>query len=151
MQLTIDSNEPLDRVLKVVSSLYGVELALVSTSGEFQTESATAPAAVSAPRSRNRRVAKTSPAKTSPAKTSPAKASPAGTSPAKVSPAGTSSAKTSPAQKPVAGQGASRRSSVTDLAAVRSWARANGFKVSDRGRVSNAVLKAFQESDRSTS
>jgi hypothetical protein len=77
--------------------------------------------------------------------------SPAGTSPAKVSPAGTSSAKTSPAQKPVAGQGASRRSSVTDLAAVRSWARANGFKVSDRGRVSNAVLKAFQESDRSTS
>jgi hypothetical protein len=141
MQLTIDSNEPLDRVLKVVSSLYGVELALVSTSGQFQNESATAPAAVSAPRSRNRRAAKAS----------PAKASPAGTSPAKASPAGTSSAKTSPAQKAVAGRGASRRSSVTDLAAVRSWARANGFKVSDRGRVSNAVLKAFQESDRSTS
>ena len=30
-----------------------------------------------------------------------------------------------------------------DLAAVRSWARENGFQVSDRGRVSGEVLSAY--------
>lgn len=30
-------------------------------------------------------------------------------------------------------------------AAVRSWARANGFQVSDRGRVSRTVMEAFEE------
>lgn len=31
----------------------------------------------------------------------------------------------------------------TDLTEVREWARGNGFEVSDRGRVSQAVLTAF--------
>jgi len=32
-----------------------------------------------------------------------------------------------------------------DLTAVRSWARGNGFQVSDRGRVSSQVLAAYEK------
>ena len=32
-----------------------------------------------------------------------------------------------------------------DLADVRSWARDNGFKVSDRGRVSSEVIAAYEQ------
>lgn len=32
----------------------------------------------------------------------------------------------------------------TDLSAVRSWARDNGYRVSDRGRVSSEVLAAYE-------
>ena len=32
-----------------------------------------------------------------------------------------------------------------DLTEVRSWARQNGFEVSDRGRVSGKVLQAYQD------
>jgi hypothetical protein len=32
-----------------------------------------------------------------------------------------------------------------DLTAVRSWARGNGFQVSDRGRVSSEVLAAYEK------
>ena len=35
------------------------------------------------------------------------------------------------------------RSGNRDLTAVRSWARDNGFSVSDRGRVSSEVLTAY--------
>jgi hypothetical protein len=35
------------------------------------------------------------------------------------------------------------RSGSRDLTAVRSWARDNGFQVSDRGRVSSEVLTAY--------
>jgi hypothetical protein len=119
MQLTIDSTEPLDRVLKVVSSLYGVEVAVVSTTGASTTRPATARRAQPAPGPRGGR--------------------PSGRS------AGTV------ARKTVAGNGRSRRSPAADLSAVRSWAREKGFKVSDRGRVSNAVLKAYEEDRRSAS
>ncbi len=36
-----------------------------------------------------------------------------------------------------------RRSSDIDLAAVREWARANGYTVSDRGRIPASVLEAY--------
>lgn len=36
--------------------------------------------------------------------------------------------------------------STPDLAAVRAWARENGYTVSDRGRVPNSILAAYQES-----
>lgn len=32
----------------------------------------------------------------------------------------------------------------TDLAAVREWARANGFEVSERGRISAEVMEAYE-------
>ena len=35
-------------------------------------------------------------------------------------------------------------SSKADLSAVRSWARDNGYQVSDRGRVSSEVLAAYE-------
>lgn len=35
------------------------------------------------------------------------------------------------------------RAGSRDLAAVRSWARENGYSVSDRGRVSSEVLTAY--------
>jgi len=37
-------------------------------------------------------------------------------------------------------RGATRKS---DLAAIRSWANQNGYKVSDRGRVPAAVVEAY--------
>ena len=37
----------------------------------------------------------------------------------------------------------SRSKSRTDLAAVREWARSNGHEVSDRGRVSAEIQKAY--------
>lgn len=40
------------------------------------------------------------------------------------------------------GAGGQRR---TDLAAVRVWARANGYTVADRGRIAAAVLAAYDE------
>lgn len=36
-----------------------------------------------------------------------------------------------------------RSGSASDLNSVREWARANGYQVSDRGRVSNAVMDAY--------
>ena len=53
---------------------------------------------------------------------------------------------------PAATPARARKSAATarpDLAAVRSWARNNGFDVSDRGRVSNAVLDAYRKGARS--
>ena len=37
----------------------------------------------------------------------------------------------------------SRSKPRTDLAAVREWAKTNGHKISDRGRISADVLKAY--------
>ncbi len=41
-------------------------------------------------------------------------------------------------------RGASRRASVSSAGDIRTWARANGFEVSDRGRVSAEVREAFE-------
>lgn len=42
------------------------------------------------------------------------------------------------------GRGKSAASSKADLSLVRSWARDNGYQVSDRGRVSSEVLAAYE-------
>lgn len=41
-------------------------------------------------------------------------------------------------------RGGKRARSAVDLAAVRSWARENGYDVSDRGRISGDVLEAYK-------
>jgi hypothetical protein len=41
------------------------------------------------------------------------------------------------------GSGRAAKTSAVDLATVREWARANGFDVSDRGRVAGEVLDAY--------
>ena len=43
------------------------------------------------------------------------------------------------------GSGRSRGNSKHDLSNVRSWARENGFQVSDRGRVSSEVIAAYEK------
>ncbi len=35
------------------------------------------------------------------------------------------------------------RSDKSQLAAIREWARENGYEVSDRGRIPNAIVEAF--------
>lgn len=104
MQVTIDSSDPLEHALRVLSSLYGVELTVAVSSDA-------APAAAPSPRRTVKRAAKKSAAAS-----------------------GRRSRRSS-----------ATRSQRTDLAAVRSWARDNGYQVSDRGRVSNAVLAEYQQ------
>jgi len=48
-----------------------------------------------------------------------------------------------PARSSSGGGRASSGPKRTDLDAVRAWARENGHEVSDRGRVSNKVLEAY--------
>jgi len=43
-------------------------------------------------------------------------------------------------------KGVKRQTPEVDLADVRSWARSNGYDVSDRGRVSSAILDAYRAS-----
>ena len=43
------------------------------------------------------------------------------------------------------GSGRARGNSKHDLSDVRSWARENGFQVSDRGRVSSEVITAYEK------
>ena len=43
------------------------------------------------------------------------------------------------------GSGRARGNSKHDLSDVRSWARENGFQVSDRGRVSSEVIAAYEK------
>jgi hypothetical protein len=92
MQLTIDSAEPLDKVLQVVGALYGVQLA---------------PPPATSPRSGR------------------TKASARGANPP--------------------GVRRTRGAVPADPAVVRTWARANGHEVKDRGRVPAAVLAAYAE------
>lgn len=42
------------------------------------------------------------------------------------------------------GTGRAKTAAKADLTQVRSWARDNGFQVSDRGRVSSEVMKAYE-------
>jgi hypothetical protein len=47
------------------------------------------------------------------------------------------------ARRGAGGPGAGRDGRRDDLAQVRSWARSNGYDISDRGRVPAAVLEAY--------
>ena len=42
------------------------------------------------------------------------------------------------------GRRTSRRSSAGELASIREWARAQGYSVSDRGRISANIMEAYQ-------
>jgi hypothetical protein len=123
VQVTIDSSDPLDKALRVVSSLYGVELTVTEAGAPA------AAAAEPAPRT-TRRPAKNAAKKT--AKKATKKA-----------------AKAAPASgRPRRARRATR--SAQELVAIRAWARDNGYDVSDRGRVSNAVLAAYEAANPSS-
>ncbi len=42
------------------------------------------------------------------------------------------------------GGSAGRKSSPSELASIREWATANGYEVSSRGRISGAVVEAYE-------
>ncbi len=67
--------------------------------------------------------------------------------------AATPGARVAPAERPAGrrrgggwsdGNGSGTRRSAQELAVIRSWARENGWAVSDRGRVAQNVLAAYQ-------
>ena len=103
MQVTIDSSEPLDKVLPVIAALYGVDLAA------------------------------------SPRMPSPGSSDLLSTASRK------GTRKTAAARKPVASTRSRRGKRQPDAFDVRSWARANGHDIKDRGRVPAAVLAAYLE------
>jgi len=105
MQLTIDSKERMEQVLRVVGSFYGVELAVLTEAAQ--------PASPIARSSRRQ----------------------------SQSPAGRRRA-AAPAAR--GGRGRAGRSATPDVKAVRAWARTNGYQVSDRGRIPNTVVAAYQ-------
>lgn len=43
-----------------------------------------------------------------------------------------------------------KRRARVDTAAVRAWAQKNGIEVSDKGRVSNALIEQYEEATRSS-
>ncbi|MGZ4620006.1 MAG: Lsr2 family DNA-binding protein [Frankiaceae bacterium] len=102
MQVTIDSSEPLERVLPVVAALYGVELTVsAGQAGPSRPGSSTEPPR---PARRSRRKAKIG-------------------------------VPAAPSRR--------TRKAKPDAAALRTWARANGHDVKDRGRVPAAVITAY--------
>jgi hypothetical protein len=109
MQLTIDSTEPLDHVLRVVESLYGVQLSATTKSSADKPARSAGAGSAQSRRSGAARKTTASPARS-----------------------------------------ASRNAAKTDPAIIRSWARANGHAISDRGRVPAAVLAAYKSSSKTT-
>lgn len=117
MRLTIDSAEPLERVLSVVGSLFQVELAVKAESTETpEVATGDSPEITGAPAVATRR------------------GRTAGASPRRRR---TASAAT-PASAPVA-------ETAPDTAKVRAWAREHDVAVSPRGRLSGSVLKQYQD------
>jgi Lsr2 len=136
MQLTVDSAEPLEKVLRVVGTFYGVELEIAgaaripaskSTAKSTSTSTSTSK---SAPKPASKSVAKSAPAKAA---------------------AGRAKRGTAKTAAPQAARRSRRsKAAVVAPADVRAWARANGHAVKDRGRVPAAVLEAFQNGGTTT-
>jgi Lsr2 len=133
MQLTIDSTEALDRVLRVVESLYGVELSVTEKAAKAKPAQAPGTARKASPAKKASAAKKTSPAKKATAKKATAKK-------ATIKKAAAKKATRSPAAK----RASSRTRGTSDAATVRNWARANGQTVRSRGRVPAEILAAYQ-------
>jgi hypothetical protein len=108
VQISIDSAEPLDKVLKVIGALYGVTLG-EATEGLVDRGSQGAKPRVAGTNNKQSRVTSLSPKKTS--------------------------RSTRSARRP--------RKTAPEAASVRSWAKANGHPVRDRGRVPASVTAAY--------
>lgn len=123
MKITIDSGEPLHDALRVVGALYDVEL--VVSDGPAPTSAQSAPAttkATSPPGSKKTPRAKGAAERSTP-RTPRTPRTPS--TPSKRSAAAKSSAPVSTIE-------------------LRSWARQNGFTVSERGRVATKVIAAYR-------
>lgn len=99
MQLTLDSSEKLDNVLRAVGGLYGVEIQVAGrAAGQPAGRRAAAPATKTARRG-----------------------------------ARAAARRGRPSRRP-------------DAADIRTWARSNGHVVSDRGRIPDSVVTAYEQS-----
>jgi Lsr2 len=123
LKVTIDSNDPLPEALRVLGAMYNVTLVVDSTISTPSTTSM-APDAVRPTNGEksSRRTAK--------------KAARNGRVP---------SGSTPKAGRAAAARGARRSAGNGTAPEPRSWARAQGYEVGKRGRMSNAVLAAYRE------
>jgi hypothetical protein len=136
VRVTIDSAEPLDDVIRVLGAMYGVTLVVSDSEPEtvpFPTadlDTAVPSPAVEAD------IATPSPT--------------AAVDTATPSAAGVPEAATPPRKRPSRARGRAfrARKAVQEPASnaqIRSWARDNGYTVSDRGRVPAAIVSAYQD------
>jgi len=130
VRLTIDSEEPLERVLAVVGSLFRVELAVLGNSAPNGDAAGAAGGPSGA-------------AATDGATPDEAPAASTGT--------GGSPARSTRRRRPgrqratAAAASAPATDSTPDTATVRAWARENGITVSPRGRLSGTVLASYRD------
>jgi hypothetical protein len=120
LKLTLDSSEPLEHAMRVLGALYGVTL--VPSPDE---EDASKPARENG--------SKPASSKTTAKRKSSAPRQARPVAPATDADAAQSKQETAP-----------RSAGSPSNAEVRSWARQNGFTVSDRGRVPASVLTAYR-------
>ena len=111
VQISIDSTEPLDKVLKVIGALYGVTLG-EATEGLVDRGSQGAKPRAARTNKKRSGVTSRSPKKTS-----------------------RSTRSTRSARRP--------SKAAPEAASVRTWAKANGHPVRDRGRVPASVTAAY--------
>src|SRR4051812_13698595 len=116
MRLSVSSDEPLEHVLEVVGSLYGVKLSVEGT------RDGAAPSSSAQGRAPRRGRPVRSAKKAAPRKAALRKAA---------------TKKASPRR--------SRGEGSVDPAAVRAWARDNGLPVRERGRVPAEIVQAYRE------
>jgi hypothetical protein len=128
LKLTLDSTEPLEDAMRVLGALYGVTL-VVSPAEQDGTRSASATA--SKPSRKSASKPASSQKMVNSARSAAKKAQPVASS--------------TRAGKPRSKQKTPQRSvGASSNAEVRSWARRNGFTVSDRGRLPASVVTAYR-------
>jgi hypothetical protein len=120
LKLTLDSGEPLEDAMRVVGALYGVTLVV---SGDEQNGSKSVRNNASRP-TNSKKTARRKPA--------------AARKPPPVAPTNADAAQSKRATAP-------RAAASPSNAEVRSWARQNGFTVSDRGRLPASVVTAYRK------
>lgn len=129
LKLTLDSSEPLEDAMRVLGALYGVTL-VVSNEDHDANKPASRTATAPGRKSANKpTVAK----KAMNRKSASAK---------KAQPSAPSTKAAAARAEP---KGARRTGGASSNAEVRSWARQNGFTVSDRGRLPATVVKAYRD------
>lgn len=158
MQVTIDTNDSLERVLDVVGSMFGVRL-VVSTSEPADASAASVPSPAGAATARRTRVAsRRRPASGRGGRTAGRGGRAAATGGPAAAQAGAAVVEggpdpvqgesvAAPAESAAApakrGRRTTKVASGPEMAAVRAWALANGHPVKDRGPVPAAVMSAY--------
>ena len=124
MKITLDSNEPLADALRVVGAMYNVDLSVSlgqRTRAKSVTNTATGKAA---PKRANAQKVQSASNKSPTAAARPAKKT------------------KGPKRQPV-----DRTNGSPGNAEIRSWAKKNGLKVKDRGRLPTSIIAAYRSTN----